>query len=99
MLREAVCGRAVTIDAYADRYAYTGCGSTAYSVGTVYGGKRDLYTPDARPALLATPRLAGPDKPCLPNSSRNAAYSQQLWHVLGSNQCTSEGSQDPPAVI
>jgi hypothetical protein len=40
----------------ADRYAYTGCGSTAYSVGTVYGGKGELYTPDARPALLATPR-------------------------------------------
>ena len=39
----------------ADRYAYTGCGSTAYSVGTVYGGKGELYTPDARPALLATP--------------------------------------------
>src|SRR5947199_4775670 len=90
----------------ADRYAYTGCGSTAYSVGTVYGGKRDLYTPDARPALLATPclaslatpwlaslvtpcwrrparpvgdaLLAGPGRPCLPNSNRNAAYSQHL---------------------
>jgi hypothetical protein len=40
----------------ADRYAYTGCGSTACSVETVYGGKGELYTPDARPALLATPR-------------------------------------------
>jgi len=39
----------------ADRYAYSGCGSTAYSVGTFYGGKGDLCTPDARPALLATP--------------------------------------------
>jgi hypothetical protein len=35
----------------ADRYAYTGHESTACSVGTVYGGKGDLYTPDARPAL------------------------------------------------
>src|SRR3989440_3037698 len=47
----------------ADRYAYTGCGSTAYSVGTVYGGKKDLYTPDARPALLATPRRFTGDAP------------------------------------
>jgi len=39
----------------ADRYAYCMLGgSTAYSVGTVYGGKGDLYTPDARPAWLAT---------------------------------------------
>jgi hypothetical protein len=38
----------------ADRYAID-CASTAYSVGTVYRGKGDLYTPDARPALLATP--------------------------------------------
>jgi len=28
-------------------------GSTAYSVETVYGGKGDLYTPDARPARPA----------------------------------------------
>ena len=34
------------------------CGSTAYSVGTVWRGKGDLYTPDARPALLVTPGLA-----------------------------------------
>jgi hypothetical protein len=27
-----------------------GCGSTACSVGTVYGGKGHLYTPDVRPA-------------------------------------------------
>jgi hypothetical protein len=32
--------------------------STAYSVGTVYGGKGHLYTPGVRPALLATPCLA-----------------------------------------
>jgi hypothetical protein len=64
MLREAVCGRAVTIVAYADRYAYTGCGSTTYSVGTVYGGKRDLHTPDARPASVATPCLASLPTPC-----------------------------------
>ena len=49
----------------ADRYAYTGCGSTAYSVETVYGGKGDLYTPDARPALLATPRRLTGDAPSL----------------------------------
>ena len=36
----------------ADRYD---CGSTAYSVGTVYGGKRHLSTPGFRPALLTTP--------------------------------------------
>ena len=50
----------------ADRYAYTGCGSTAYSVGTVYGGERHLYTPDAHPGLLATPhRLTGDALPRL----------------------------------
>src|SRR5438874_1025919 len=44
----------------ADRYAYTGCGSTAYSAGTVYGGKRDLYTPKPVPAsMLPGPRLWG----------------------------------------
>ena len=49
----------------ADRYAYTDCGSTAYSVGTVYGGKGELYTPDTRPALLATPRrFTGHALPC-----------------------------------
>ena len=42
----------------ADRYAYTGCGSTAYSVGTVYGGKGHLYTPGVCPGLLATPCIA-----------------------------------------
>jgi hypothetical protein len=36
------------------------CGSTAYSVGTVYGGKGHLYTPGVRPALLATVRVWGP---------------------------------------
>ena len=50
----------------ADRYAYTGCGSTAYSMETVYGGERHLYPPDARPALLATPhRLTGDALPRL----------------------------------
>ena len=42
----------------ADRHAYTGCGSTACSIETVYGGKGDLHTLDARPALLGTPSLA-----------------------------------------
>src|SRR2546421_10013386 len=42
----------------ADRYAYTGCGSTAYSVGTVYGGKGHLYTSGVCPGLLATPCIA-----------------------------------------
>src|ERR1700756_1566892 len=42
----------------ADRYAYTGCGSTACSVGTVYGGKGHLYTPGVCPGLLATPCIA-----------------------------------------
>jgi len=70
----------------ADRYAYTGCGSTgcgstACSVGTVYGGKRDLYTPDARRVRpVGGALLAGPGRPCLPNSNRNAACSQ---HDLG----------------
>jgi hypothetical protein len=36
---------------------HMGCGSTACSVGTVYGGKGHLYTPGVRPALLATPCL------------------------------------------
>ena len=50
----------------ADRYAYTGYGSTAYSVGIVYGGERHLYTPDAHPGLLATPhRLTGDALACL----------------------------------
>jgi hypothetical protein len=39
----------------ADRYAYSDCGSTAYSVGTVYRGKGHLYTPGVCPGLLATP--------------------------------------------
>jgi hypothetical protein len=50
-----------------------GCGSTAYSVGTVYGGKRHLYTPGVRPASVATPRrptvdaqLAPWTTPCSP---------------------------------
>jgi len=37
---------------------HIGCGSTAYSVGTVYGGKGHLYTPGVCPVLLATPRFA-----------------------------------------
>jgi hypothetical protein len=37
---------------------HIGYGSTAYSVGTVYGGKGHLYTPGVRLALLATPYLA-----------------------------------------
>ena len=37
---------------------HIGCGSTAYSVGTVYGGKGHLYTPGVCPVLLATPCLA-----------------------------------------
>jgi hypothetical protein len=48
----------------ADRYAYICCGSTACSVGTVYGGKGHLYTPGVRPALLATPCLASLATPC-----------------------------------
>ena len=39
---------------------HIGCGSTAYSVGTVYGGKGRLYTPGVRPASQATPCLASP---------------------------------------
>ena len=35
-------------------------GSTAYSVGAVYGGKERLYTPDVCPALVATLYLAPP---------------------------------------
>jgi hypothetical protein len=37
---------------------HIGCGSTAYSVETVYGGKERLYIPDVCPALVATPCLA-----------------------------------------
>jgi hypothetical protein len=37
----------------------------SYSVETVYGVKGDLYTPDARPALLATPRRLTDDAPSL----------------------------------
>jgi hypothetical protein len=37
---------------------HMGCGSTAYSVGTVYKGKGHLYTPGVWPVLLATPCLA-----------------------------------------
>ena len=37
---------------------HIGCGSTAYSVRTVYEGKGHLYTPGVCPALLATPCLA-----------------------------------------
>jgi hypothetical protein len=59
----------------ADRYAYTGCGSTACSVGTVYGGKGDLYTPDARPALLATPCLASLATPC------SRAQADPVWRI------------------
>jgi hypothetical protein len=36
---------------------HIGCGSTACSVGTVYGGKGRLYTPGVRPASQATPCL------------------------------------------
>jgi hypothetical protein len=36
------------------------CGSTAYSVGTVYRGKEHLYTPGVCPGLLATPRCFPP---------------------------------------
>jgi hypothetical protein len=70
----------------ADRYAYEmDCGSTAYSVGTVSRGKRDLYTPGSRPAfaggglarLTNVALLAGAGRPCLPNSNQRAAYSQQ----------------------
>jgi hypothetical protein len=42
----------------ADRYAYVGCGSTAYSVETVYGGKGQLYTPDSRPTFAGDALLA-----------------------------------------
>src|SRR4051812_31404268 len=40
---------------------YLGCGSTAYSVETVLEEEGNLYSPDARPGLLATtlPRLTG----------------------------------------
>jgi hypothetical protein len=37
---------------------HIGCGSTACSVGTIYGGNGYLYTPGVRPALLVTPCLA-----------------------------------------
>jgi hypothetical protein len=50
-----------------------GCGSTACSVGTVYGGKGHLYTSGVRPTSVATPRrltvdalLAPWTTPCSP---------------------------------
>jgi hypothetical protein len=56
-----------------------GCGSTAYSVGTVYGGKGHLYTPGVRPASVATPRRPTVDAlhaplttPCSPRGRRPA---------------------------
>ena len=45
---------------------HIGCESTAYSVGTVHGGKGHLYTPGVRPALLATPRRFTGDHPTRP---------------------------------
>ena len=47
-----------------DRCAYIGRESTAYSIGAIYGGKGHLYTPGARPALLATSSLASLATPC-----------------------------------
>src|SRR5579859_6467837 len=68
----------------ADRYAYTGCGSTAYSVGTVYGGKGELYTPDARPALLATPRRLTDDAlACLTGDALACLIDDALLALLG----------------
>jgi hypothetical protein len=58
----------------ADRYAYTGCGSTAYSVGTVYGGKGDLYTPDASPCFAGDALLV---TPCTPRWRRPARRPRQ----------------------
>jgi hypothetical protein len=49
---------------------HIGCGSTAYSVGTVYRGTGRLYTSNVCPALLATPcltSLATPRCPGRPN--------------------------------
>jgi hypothetical protein len=48
---------------------HIGCGSSAYSVGTVYGGKGHLYTPGARPVSLATPRRFTGDCPARPVGS------------------------------
>src|SRR5205085_5298203 len=68
----------------ADRYAYTGCGSTAYSVGTVYGGKGELYTPDARPALLATPRrFSGHALACFTGHALACLIDDALLALLG----------------
>jgi hypothetical protein len=46
------------------------------SVGTVYGGKGDLYTPDARPALLVTPCT-----PCTPRWRRSARIATETRPV------------------
>jgi hypothetical protein len=64
---------------------YVGCGNTACSVGTIYGGNGHLYTSGVRPALLATPCLASLAiillaplaTPYSQGRHRNAAYSQQ----------------------
>jgi hypothetical protein len=55
-----------------------GCGSTAYSVGTVYGEKGHLYTPGICPVLLATPRRFTGDH------ARKADTG--TWHIR--NTCT-----------
>jgi hypothetical protein len=73
----------------ADRYAYTGCGSTAYSIGTIYGGK-EIYILLMlallcwrRPvASLATPRrftgdALSPCSPCTPRWRRPARRLRQ----------------------
>src|SRR3954447_26690721 len=49
-------------------YAYNGCGSTAYSIETVYGGKGDLYTFECSPcfagdALASLLVLPGSQRP------------------------------------
>jgi hypothetical protein len=56
-----------------------GCGSTAYSVGTICGGKGHLYTSGVRPASVATPRRPAVDAqlalwttPCSPRGRRPA---------------------------
>jgi len=67
----------------ADRYAYTGCGSTACSAETVYGGERHLYTPDARPALLATPRrFMGDVLACLTGDALSAPLTTPYSPLL-----------------
>jgi hypothetical protein len=61
------------------------CGSTAYSVGTVWRGKEHLYTPGVRPASLATPYLASLATPCQADTGTRS-ISQQRHDFVGVDQ-------------